>query len=342
MEFRGFSRVARETMPLLPRLRRGAVFALLICLAAGAARAGTPLTEAGVREFQAQHYPAARALLEAAVREDASDARAAGFLGRVFFEENEAERAIPWLEKASALDSKNPEYPYWLGRSLGQQAIGASMFTRASLAGRIRRAFQRSVDLDPDNLDARIGLLEFYLRAPAFMGGSFARAKSEAEQVRRRDRLRGHRAMARLYEQQKNWEEAAAEYRKAIAEFPPSREPYFWMSRSAIDRKDWDAAFRGMDRLLELFPRDAVPLYETGRIAALSGRQLELGEDCLRRYIAGPTPKDPEPSLALAHARLAQIAERRGDRETARRESHEALRLDPGVLEARETWSRVR
>ena len=329
-------------MPPLARSRSRAALTVLLCLVTTVARAAAPSTDAGVRDFLAQRYPAARASLEAALREDPSDARAAGFLGRVFFEENESERAIEWLEKAAALDPKSPAHPYWLGRALGQRAIRASVFARASLAGRIRRAFQRSIDLDPDNLDARIGLEEFYLRAPGFMGGSVARAKSEAEEVRRRDALRGHRAMARVYEQQKLWDSAAAEYRRAIAEFPSSREPYIWMERSAIDRKDWDAAFRSMDRLLEAFPRDAVPQYEIGHIAALSGRQLERGEACVRRYIAGPQPKDPEPSLALAHARLAQIAERRGDREAARRESLEALRIDPGLVEARDTAARVR
>ena len=271
-----------------------------------------------------------------------ADARAAAFLGRVFFEENEPDRAALWLEKAAALDPASSVHPYWLGRALAQQAIRSSMFVRASLAGRIRRAFQRSVDLDPANLDARIGLVEFYLRAPGLMGGSLARAKSEAEEVRRRDPLRGHRAIARVYEQQKLWDLASAEYRRAIAEFPSNREPYVWMERSAIERKDWESAFASMDRLRDTFPGEALPLYEVGRIAGLSGRQLERGEDCLRRYLAGRAPKDPEPSIALAHEQLARIAEKRGDRVAARREAAEALRLDPGLLDAREAAARVR
>ncbi|MCA1610539.1 MAG: hypothetical protein LC780_06695, partial [Acidobacteria bacterium] len=175
-----------------------------------------------------------------------------------------------------------------------------------------------------------------------FMGGSIVRAKSEAEEVRRRDPLRGHRAMARVYEQQKLWDLASAEYRRAIAEFPSNREPYVWMERGAIERNDWESAFASMDRLSQAFPSDALPLYEIGHIAALSGRQLERGEDSLRRYLAGRPPADPEPSVALAHAQLARIAEKRGDREAARREAAEALRLDPGLLDAREAAARLR
>ncbi len=315
---------------------------MVLGLAAGLARAAAPATETGVQEFVAQRYPAARAALESAVRDDPSDARAAAFLGRVFFEENEPARAAVWLEKAAALDPSSSAHPYWLGRALAQQAIRSSMFVRATLAGRIRRAFQRAVELDPANLDARIGLVEFYLRAPGFMGGSLARAKNEAEEVRRRDALRGHRAMARVYEQQKLWDLASGEYRRAIAEFPASREPYVWMERVAIDRKDWESAFASMDRLRETFPGDALPLYETGRIAGLSGRQLARGEESLRRYLAGRAPRDPEPSAALAHAQLARIAEKRGNRDAARREAAEALRLDPGLLEAREAAARAR
>ncbi|MCA1609615.1 MAG: hypothetical protein LC780_01815, partial [Acidobacteria bacterium] len=70
--------------------------AIALWLAAGLARAASPATETGVREFLAQRYPVARAALESAVRQDPSDARAAAFLGRVFFEENESDRAVRW------------------------------------------------------------------------------------------------------------------------------------------------------------------------------------------------------------------------------------------------------
>jgi len=212
---------------------------------------------------------------------------------------------------------------------------------RARLAGRIRRAFERALELDPDNADARIGLLEFYLQAPRFMGGSFEKARALTDDLRRRDPFRAHLAKARLEEHRKRRDLADAEYEAAIREFPRRPEPYFWIERSAIERKDWPTAAESMERLLRARPDDPVALYEIGRIAALSGRDLERGEASLRRYLEH-SPKGDEPSRSDTHALLAEIDERRGDRDGARREYRMALELDPGAAAARQALAKLR
>ncbi len=229
-----------------------------------------------------------------------------------------------------------------LGRALATQAIRGSLVKRAALAGRIRRAFARAVELDPADLRARYALVEFYLIAPGFLGGSVPRARAEAEEIRWRDPLRGHRAFGRIAEREGRRDLAAAEYERAIREFPASADPWYWMEREAIDRKDWAAAFDAVERLLRAHPQEAAALYEFGRLATLSGRELKRGEASLRRYLAEHDPKDPEPSLALAHDRLGDIARRKGDREGARGEYAAALRLDPGLLDAREALGKLR
>ena len=96
-----------------------------------------------------------------------------------------------------------------------------------------------------------------------------------------------------------------------------------------------------MERLLRARPDDPVALYEIGRIAALSGRDLDRGEASLKRYLEH-SPKGDEPSRADAHLRLAEIDERRGDRDGARREYRAALELDPGASGARQALGKLR
>ena len=43
-------------------------------------------------------------------------------------------------------------------------------------ATRIRDAFLKAVELDPHNTDARFALLDYYMQAPALVGGGKARA----------------------------------------------------------------------------------------------------------------------------------------------------------------------
>lgn len=314
----------------------------MLAVIAAVLSAATRDDESGARLFEEQRYPEARTSLEAALRRNPGDAGAAGLLGRVFYEENELDRAVEWLEKAARLEPASSAHPYWLGRALATQAIRGSLVRRAALAGRIRRAFARAVEIEPASLPAREALVEFYLAAPGFLGGSLPKARAEAEAIRRLDPLRGHRAFARIAEHRGERDAATIEYDRAIREYPRSADPWYWMERGAVDRRDWTAAFDAVDRMLRAHPEESAALYELGRLATLSGMNLDRGEASLRRYLAEHRPKDPEPSLALAHDRLGDIELRRGNRTSAASEYEAAVRLDPGLLDAREALGRMR
>lgn len=78
--------------PVLPfRRAAGVVFILLAAFESRPLPAAAPETEAGVRLFLAQRYREASSALAAAAGADPSDARAAKYLGRVYFEENDFE-----------------------------------------------------------------------------------------------------------------------------------------------------------------------------------------------------------------------------------------------------------
>lgn len=320
------------------RFRAAVSFLFSILIAAHRLRAGEQ--EAGARLYDLQRYPEARAYLEGALRENPADPRAAAWLGRVLFEERDLDGAVSWLERAAALDPSSSSTSYWLGRAYGEQAIRGSLLVRARLAPKIRRAFARAAELDPSNLDARYALLEFYLRAPGFMGGSLEKAEEQATEIARRDSLRGHHAAARIHEQRRRWDLARREYEAAISQHPGRPEPFYWLERDAIERKDWETAFDAMFRLENAMPGEAPALYEIGRLSALSGRELERGEASLRRYLVHD-PRGEEPSIALAHMRVAEILARRGERERARDEYALALRVDPGLTDARQALARL-
>ena len=50
---------------------------------------------------------------------------------------------------------------------------------------------EKAIQLDPDNLDAREGLFQYYTQAPFFVGGSASKAAAQLEEIRRRDVDRG-------------------------------------------------------------------------------------------------------------------------------------------------------
>ena len=79
---------------------------------------------------------------------------------------------------------------------LGQIAFGqhAAVWRQVWLARKVRRQFETAVALDPDSVAARWDLMEYYAKAPGFLGGSRDKAKIQAREIERRDAAEGQAA----------------------------------------------------------------------------------------------------------------------------------------------------
>lgn len=309
-------------------------------LFAGSSMAAGSKSEEGIQLFEARKFDEARSSLEAAVREDPQDARAANYLGRVYLEAGNSDRAVEWMGRSVALEPTNAEYHLWLGRAYGNQAMQASVLKQPSLARKVKKEFEEASRLDPDNLEARFGLIEFYLRAPGILGGSPKKADEQAEEIRRRDFLQGHRARGRIAEHRKDFDRALAQYDAAAREFPEKTEPFYWIGALLVRENDYAKAFEVYEKLLEENPSEMKACYQIGHIAFLSGQRLERGKECLTLYLQHE-PRPDEPSLASAHYRLGLLYEKSGNRDLARREYSAALDLEPALPDARQALKKV-
>jgi len=322
--------------------RKRLLLSLALCALAVAGSAGTAgsKSEEGIQLFEARKFEKARSSLETAVREDPQDARAASYLGRVYLEVGNSDRAVEWMGRSVALESANAEYHLWLGRAYGYQAMRASVLKQPALARKVRKEFEEASRLDPDNLEARFGLIEFYLRAPGILGGSPKKADEQAEEIRRRDALQGYRASGRIAEHRKDLDRALAQYDAAAREFPEKAEPFYWMGALLVRKSDYAKAFEVYEKLLERNTSEMKAYYQIGRVASLSGQRLERGKECLTLYLQHE-PKPDEPSLASAHYRLGLLYEKTGNRDLARREYSAALDLEPALPDARQALKKI-
>jgi tetratricopeptide (TPR) repeat protein len=325
----------------MPGLRRTLFASFTACaLAAAPLGARGSKSDEGVRLFDARRLAEARSVLEEAVAEDSGDARAASYFGRVLLAEGEVDRATEWMSKSVALEESNAEYHLWLGRAYGSAAMRANVLKQPGLARKVKKEFERASQLDPDNLEARFGLIEYYLRAPGVMGGSRKKAEEQAREIRKRNALEGYRAFGRLAEHGKDFDQALREYGRAAAEFPDQAGPSYWIGALHARNKEYAKAFEVYEKLLERDPRPMAACYEIGRVAALSGQRLERGEECLKLYLQHD-PQPDEPTLASAHYRLGLLFEKKGSRDLARREYSAALALEPAHPEAREALKKI-
>jgi tetratricopeptide (TPR) repeat protein len=268
-------------------------------------------------------------------------ARAAFLRGCQLFSDQKPDKADDEFEKAVKVDDRNPVYHFWLGRAFGDQAQDANPLRQAGLARKTKAEFERAAALAPDYLDAREGLVEYYLQAPGILGGSKDKARAEAAEIGKRDPYRGGNLAITIALRTNDTTAAIRGYDSLIAAYPDSAGLYASLATLHGAQRRWPDAWKAVDRLNAVRPDWPPARYAIGRMAAESGERLEQGEAALRAYLTQP-PLRGQPSHAGAHWRLGMIAEKRGDRPAARREYEAALALDPALKGAKDGLARVK
>jgi Tfp pilus assembly protein PilF len=260
--------------------------------------------------------------------------------GRAAMNRNDADAAATLLEKAVAQNPKSAEAHYLLGTAYGSQAQKASIFGQASLAGKTKDEFEKAVELDPNLLDARYGLVEFYAMAPGFMGGSYDKAFAQAAEIKKRDPLMAHRAAAFIYTHQKKTDEARNEYLAEVREFPKSARAHIDLGVSYIVEKNFKAAAEEFENAAKVEPTYMPVYFRLGQGAVITNSNYARGEEALRKYLAY-TPKENEPSHARAHYWLGQIFEKQGKKAEAKASFATSLKLNPNQKDVTEALKRV-
>jgi tetratricopeptide (TPR) repeat protein len=282
------------------------ILAALSVLATTAAAADPAALKSAVDLFNARQTAEAQKAFEGLATADPKNAEAQFYLGRLALARDDHEKAITHLEKAVALAPADARYHHRLGDAYGRSAQKASMFAQMGLAKKCKAAYEKAVELDPKNLDARFSLMGFYQAAPGIVGGGIDKALAQAQEIKKLDPARGRIALAGVY----------------------------------IADKKYDLAFAEFDAVLQEKPDDYAALFQVGRTAALSGQQLDRGLASLRRCLA-MTPPEGQPGHAAAHWRIGNLLEKQGDKPAARAAYEAALKIDPKFPQAIESLKKL-
>ena len=114
--------------------------------------------------------------------------------GRAALDRQDPQSALDVLQHAVAENPTSADAHYLLGIAYGNLAERASVFRQPVLARHARDEFERAVKLDPNHLDARWSLVQYYTLAPRYLGGGEEKAREQARQIGRRDASFGRRA----------------------------------------------------------------------------------------------------------------------------------------------------
>jgi tetratricopeptide (TPR) repeat protein len=277
-------------------------------------------------------------VLQQQINRTPTDAESQNLLCRAYFMLEEWDRGISACERARNFDPQNSLYYLWLARIYGEKADRAGFLSAAGLARKVRTSFERAVELDPKNWEARTDLAEFYLEAPSIAGGGKGKAREQADKLMDLNPAMAHWVTARMAEKNKEMAEAEREYRAEITASNSGARGWVDLAiffRHANRPDEMEQAVRSLESS-RIDRREA--LMDGASVLLRGERNYPLAIRLVRRYLTSPAEEGP---AFKAHDLLGQLLERQGDRAGAAEEYKAALSLARGYVRAREDLKRV-
>ena len=291
------------------------------------------------------------------------DAAVNFLMGKTCFMLQDWENAEDYFERSVELDDTNSQYHYWLGNSKGARAQHGGILKAPGRAKACKREYERAIELDPHNINARFGLVQYLMQAPGFAGGNKDKARIQADSVAYYDTLVGFRAKASIYEVlDEDLTEAEKEFTDAIAFDTTNMTPYFWYGYflARHDRLDEaeSLAYRGLaidstekdiyysladifitkeryenaiaiyEQVIMLDSTEMLAVYQIGKTLELADSDLNRAEALFLKYLDSKL-KGYWPDKPAAYLHLAIIYDKQGKYDQAKAALEKGLALKP-------------
>ena len=345
------------------------LFCLMWCLTASAQNL-TP----GIAAFENGELEQAEEFFSNILKSDKKHPAANFYMGRIYFDREEFGDATDWFEEAAKYDDDNSVYFMWLGHGYGRQAQNASVLRQAGLGRKCRINYEKAVEMDPSNIEARESIMDFYMQAPGFMGGGRDKAEDQANHISALDPVAGFMAKASIHNYYGETDQAMEIFHQAVETYPEAMPPYYRLFNIYFNRQEFEKAAEIARKQLAVNDTSAVIYfnlgnalqrfnqfeeaytayqqgmevdsalnnfwYQMGRLADESGTHLEEGKEYILRYLEEPNLGDV--IKAWSYYRLGSIHEQLGEMVEARKAYETALGIDKDHEPAKEAIGRLR
>ena len=248
------------------------------------------------------------------------------------------------LEKAQAQADSNQssaEAYYWLGAVNGRLAQTSSIFSKLGYAKAVRNAFQRAAELDPKQIEARMGLIQFHLQAPGLAGGDADLVPGLVQQIAAVDIGAGYRAQAIVKQINDDPAGAQALYRKALTFNPADFDALATMVALLSAEKKLAQAESLVVAALVKEPGNLKIQYQKAKCAALGGTDLAGGLAIVDAVLA-VKPAVEGISIAGVHWRRGQILVRLGRKAEAIQALERSQAMDGSIKEVKAELAQLR
>jgi tetratricopeptide (TPR) repeat protein len=315
-------------MPLLTRM--GLAFSLLFLFCVHFLQADVSQANALLQQGRVDE---AAVSLNEILAAQPGDAQAHQLLCRIYYAQDMADNAINECQLAASSDPASSDNQMWLGRAYGFKASHANPLSALSLAVKVRVAFERAVQLDPQNIHALNDLGEFYVAAPSLIGGGLDKAQALAARMQPHFPSQAHRLLALIAEKKKDDSIAAAEFSNAVAA-GKTPEAYIDLGHFYERHHQPDKMVNALQSGIATDRRKGPSLVDAASILTDAHQSPELAETLLRAYLSSSAKTDDAPAFKV-HVQLGDLLAHHGDPAAAHREYAAALALASNYVPAR-------
>ncbi len=286
-----------------------------------------------VHYFQQEEFSSAKKLFENYLKEHPRDQKTREYLGDIAGYKKDWDTAIDYYKALVKEDDNSANYHFKYGATLGMKALEISRLRALAYIGDIKYHFEKAAKLDPDHIETRWALVEFYIQLPGIIGGSERKAIAYANELARISPVDGYLANGYIAEYSDRPNDAEHHYKNAI-KVGGSPHTYEKLTQHYEKNNRPKEAMQTASQSLKIHKRNQLN-YQIGKIAAQYNLDAELGIDCLKVYIKNHSAKDGVPK-DWAYYRLAQIYKNKGEKATALQWIDKALETRPDFKEAKE------
>lgn len=261
--------------------------------------------------------------LDATIGLNSANASAWNLQCRIYLAQSRWDDAIGSCQHAVQLAGSSSEYHLWLGRAYGEKASRANLVAAYQLAKLTHAEFETAVSLDGNNREALSDLGEYYVEAPRFLGGGYAKAEALVPRLDKLDPARACELRATIAEATKDYATAEQNWRAKIAASQSSQEAaaQAWMDLGSFYRRrgNWDQMLAALKSGAAADTNHGPALVDGAGALIKAGREPALAAQWLRQYLDGNALSDSAPAFAV-HAELGNLLKAQGNLPAAERE----------------------
>jgi len=259
-------------------------------------------SDAAQLAFQAGDYSQATSLFEKQLQKNENNAVAHLYLAKIAVKNEELDLAEEHILAATELIEDNSdraldkntqaEICHWLGTIMEMRAEKSNIFSMSGYAKKSLKGYLKSVELLPEKLEYRQGLINFYLGAPSLLGGDIDEAIKHAKVTFDQNPNFGYKMLVNSYEKNGDTQLVLATYKLAIEQYPLDAELLlmrgtYWKTERNYDKavSDYQLALTLPVTVNDQKAAQLMSWYWIGRISGFNGDHLERGIDAYQHVI---------------------------------------------------------